>query len=414
MIKAALYRFFLVGLFMLSLSVSYAQVVVCKTCPIKTIKEGVKKAKPHEKIIVKNGVYKEHMIILDKPLTLITHEEVTIDGENKDDIIRVSADSVTIDGFKIINVGSSHTTDYSAIRVDRSSHFLIQNLELRRIFFGLMIAKSKHGTIRNVKVFGDAVQQHNSGNAIHLWHSNHILIDNNTLIKSRDGIYLEFSDDCIISNNISKENIRYGLHFMFSNNDVYNNNVFENNGAGVAVMFSKKIKMVDNHFQYNWGSASYGLLLKEINDAEIIGNTFEENTIGINVEGSNRINYKNNIFKSNGWAIKVNGACYHNAFTRNNFLYNSFDVSYNSKMNNNTFNENFWSGYTGYDLDKDGFGDIPYRPVKLFSYIVNRTPNTIILMRSLFVDIIDFSESVSPAFTPDNLMDERPLMKQVK
>jgi len=414
MIKAALYRSFLVGLFMLSLSVSYAQVVVCKTCPIKTIKEGVKKAKPHEKVIVKNGVYKEHMIILDKPLTLITQEEVTIDGENKDDIIRVLADSVTIDGFKIINVGSSHTTDYSAIRVDRSSHFLIQNLELRRIFFGLMIAKSKHGTIRNVKVFGDAVQQHNSGNAIHLWHSNHILIDNNILIKSRDGIYLEFSDDCIISNNISKENIRYGLHFMFSNNDEYNNNVFENNGAGVAVMFSKKIKMVDNHFQYNWGSASYGLLLKEINDAEIIGNTFEENTIGINVEGSNRINYKNNIFKSNGWAIKVNGACYNNAFTRNNFLYNSFDVSYNSKMNNNTFNENFWSGYTGYDLNKDGFGDIPYRPVKLFSYIVNRTPNTIILMRSLFVDIIDFSESVSPAFTPDNLMDERPLMKQVK
>src|SRR5690554_2921221 len=119
MIKAALYRSFLVGLFMLSLSVSYAQVVVCKTCPIKTIKEGVKKAKPHEKVIVKNGVYKEHMIILDKPLTLITQEEVTIDGENKDDIIRVLADSVTIDGFKIINVGSSHTTDYSAIRVDR-------------------------------------------------------------------------------------------------------------------------------------------------------------------------------------------------------------------------------------------------------------------------------------------------------
>ena len=291
---------------------------------------------------------------------------------------------------------------------------MIQNLELRAIFFGIMLAKSKHGTIRNVKVSGDAVQQHNSGNAIHLWHSNHILIDNNLLFKSRDGIYLEFSDDCVISNNISKENIRYGLHFMFSNNDIYKNNTFENNGAGVAVMFSKKIKMYDNHFQYNWGSASYGLLLKEINDAEIIGNTFEENTIGINVEGTNRINYKNNTFKRNGWAVKVKGACYENIFTHNNFLYNSFDVSYNSRMNNNTFNENFWSGYTGYDLDKDSFGDIPYRPVKLFSYIVNRTPNTIILMRSLFVDIIDFSESVSPAFTPDNLKDERPLMKQVK
>ena len=36
-------------------------------------------------------------------------------------------------------------------------------------------------------------------------------------------------------------------------------------------------------------------VLKEINDAEIIGNTFEENTIGINIEGSNRINIKTTI-----------------------------------------------------------------------------------------------------------------------
>jgi len=404
----------LIVLFSVNISTGVSQIVVCKTCPIKTIKDGIKQAKPHQKVTVKSGVYKEHLIIIDKPITLFTNEKATIDGENIDNIIQVFADSVTIDGFKIIHVGSSHTTDYSAIRVDKASNFLIQNLELREIFFGIMLAKSKHGTIRNVKVFGDAVQQHNSGNAIHLWHSNHVLIDNNTLIQSRDGIYLEFSDDCIISNNVSKENIRYGLHFMFSNRDEYRNNTFENNGAGVAVMFSKKITMIDNRFRYNWGSASYGLLLKEINDAEIIGNTFEKNTVGINVEGSNRINYKNNEFKSNGWAIKVNGACYNNIFKHNNFLYNSFDVSYNSKMNNNKFDENFWSGYTGYDLDKNGFGDIPYRPVKLFSYVVNRTPNTIILMRSLFVDLIDFSESVSPAFTPDNLMDERPLMKQVK
>lgn len=414
MIKAALYQLFLIAFFAMSLSTSFSQIEVCKTCPIKTIKEGIKQAKPHQKVIVKAGVYKEHQIIIDKPLTLITKEKATIDGENKNDIIQVLADSVTIDGFKIIHVGSSYTSDFAAIRVDRSAHFLLQNLELRKIFFGIYIAKSKDGIIRNNKVLGDAVHEHNSGNAIHLWHSNHILIDNNLLVKSRDGIYLEFVDDCIISNNISKENIRYGLHFMFSNRDEYRNNTFENNGAGVAVMFSKKINMHDNHFQYNWGTASYGLLLKEINDAEITGNTFQENTIGINVEGSNRINYKNNTFKSNGWAVKVKGACYDNKFTRNNFLYNSFDVSYNSRMNNNTFNENFWSGYTGYDLNKDSFGDIPYRPVKLFSYVVNRTPNTIILMRSLFVDIIDFSESVSPAFTPDNLMDERPLMKQVK
>jgi nitrous oxidase accessory protein len=200
---------------------------------------------------------------------------------------------------------------------------------------------------------------------------------------------------------------------MFSNNDIYEDNEFTNNGAGVAVMFSKKIKMLNNVFKENWGTASYGMLLKEINDAEIKGNTFEKNTIGINIEGSNRINYMNNNFINNGWAIKVRGACYSNKFIGNNFLYNSFDISYNSNINDNTFDKNYWSNYTGYDLDKNGIGDVPYRPVKLFSYIVNRTPETIILLRSLFIDIIDFSEKVSPVFTPDNLMDNHPLIKKI-
>ena len=263
-------------------------------------------------------------------------------------------------------------------------------------------------------MIGDAIEEYNSGNGIQLWYSHHIEIENNYVEHVRDGIYLEFSDDCLIKNNVSALNIRYGLHFMFSNDDTYQDNTFENNGAGVAVMFSKKIKMFNNVFKENWGTASYGMLLKEINDAEIIGNTFEENTIGINIEGSNRIVYKHNNFKHNGWAVKVRGACYDNEFTENNFLYNSFDIAYNSKVNDNTFDKNYWSNYTGYDLDKDGIGDVPYRPVKLFSYIVNRTPETIILLRSMFIDIIDFSEKVSPVFTPDNLLDNHPLIKKAQ
>ena len=95
----------------------------------------------------------------------------------------------------------------------------------------------------------------------------------------------------------------------------------------------------------------------------------------------------------------------------NNFLHNAFDLSYNSKVNDNRFYRNYWSSYTGYDLDKDGLGDVPYRPVKLYSYIVNRSPETILLLRSLFMDIIDFSERVSPVFTPDDLQDDAPLLK---
>lgn len=399
---------------LLLVNTTFAQSIeVCKTCPISTLKEGIAQAKDFDTIVVKKGTYKEHNVIVNKPLTIIGKNYPVIDGESQGEIITVISDHVTVDGLFIINVGNSYTSDYAAIRVKNSKNFLIQNLVLEKLFFGIYIEKSRDGKVFHNKIIGDAVEEYNSGNGIQLWYSKNIEIEHNFVQHVRDGIYLEFSDFCTIKNNVSSLNVRYGLHFMFSNDDVYQDNVFENNGAGVAVMFSKRIEMYNNIFKENWGTASYGLLLKEINDGEIEGNTFTNNTIGINVEGSNRINYKKNTFENNGWAIKVKGACYTNIFTENNFLYNSFDVAYNSKVNDNEFDKNYWSSYTGYDLDKDGIGDIPYRPVKLFSYIVNRTPETIILLRSMFIDIIDFSEKVSPVFTPDDLLDNNPQMKKL-
>lgn len=386
---------------------------VCGTCNISTLKDAINQAKDFDTIFIKKGSYKEHNILIDKPLTIIGENYPVIDGELKGEIITIISDNVTVDGLYIINVGTSYTEDYAAIRVRKSKNFVIQNVVLEKLFFGIYIEKSRDGKVFHNKIIGDAVEEYNSGNGIQLWYSKNVEIELNYVEHVRDGIYLEFSDDCLIKNNVSAENLRYGLHFMFSNNDIYQDNTFENNGAGVAVMFSKRIKMYNNIFKENWGTASYGMLLKEINDAEIIGNTFEDNTIGINIEGSNRITYKRNNFKNNGWAIKVRGACYTNQFLENNFVYNSFDIAYNSKINDNVFDRNFWSNYTGYDLDKNGIGDVPYRPVKLFSYIVNRTPETIILLRSMFIDIIDFSEKVSPVFTPDNLLDNNPLTKQI-
>ena len=395
-----------------SLMLCAETIPVCSECEVKSIIVGVNSASDFDTLLIKKGTYKEFNIIINKPLTLLGEDYPIIDGEDQGEIIRIISDNVTVDGLFIINVGTSYTTDYAAIRVVKSDNYLIQNVVLEKLFFGIYLEKSNNGKVYNNKIIGDAVDEYNSGNGIQLWYSKNVLVENNIVQHVRDGIYLEFSDNVSIKNNRSTDNLRYGLHFMFSNDDVYTDNVFENNGAGVAVMFSKRIKMIGNTFRKNWGTAAFGMLLKEINDAEIRGNTFEENTIGISIEGSNRIQYSNNNFIKNGWAVKVLGACYTNTFTKNNFLYNSFDISYNSKLNDNVFNQNYWSDYTGYDLDKNGVGDIPYRPVKLFSYIVNKTPETIVLLRSLFMDIIDFSEKVSPVFTPDNLLDANPLMNK--
>jgi len=406
-------KYFVLLFLFLSASIHANTINVCKSCTIKTIKEAINLAQNGDSIVVKEGIYKEHGIIINKTIHLIGKNNPVLDGEHKETILKVTSDNFSIEGFTLINVGQSYTKDFAAILVSRSKHFSIKNNIFDKVFFGMLIEKSHYGEIINNKVSSNAIDESSSGNGIHLWHCSHMKVQNNKVSGLRDGIYFEFVKNSIISNNISENNIRYGLHFMFSNNNEYTNNEFRNNGAGVAVMFSKYIIMRNNVFHYNWGMASYGLLLKEIYDAQIENNTFEQNTIGINVENCSRIDYTKNKFIRNGWALKFSGGCYKNVFENNSFMYNAFDLSYNSKLNSNRFEKNYWSDYTGYDLDKDGIGDVPYRPVKLFSYIVNRTPEALVLLRSLFVDIINFSEKVSPVFTPDNLTDSKPLMKAI-
>ncbi|WP_411894213.1 nitrous oxide reductase family maturation protein NosD [Winogradskyella sp. A2] len=396
------------------LAAAKTRTVCAVGCDFTSIQKAVDSANNGDDIFIKAGLYNEsNIIIYKKSLHIVGEEGTIIDTQNNGYGFSVEATDITIKNLVIKNIEVSYTKEYAAILLFKSYDFVIENVTVENAFFGFLIQKSKDGKIHNNTISGEGKAEADSGNAIHLWHCENVKITNNDVRRMRDGIYLEFGNSSYISDNYSTENMRYGLHFMFSNNNTYENNIFEANGAGVAVMFSKKIKMFSNIFKKNWGTASYGILLKEINDAELKHNIFEDNTIGINADGTNRITYTENTFTNNGYAIKVHGACYENNYTRNNFLYNSFDLSYSGKLNDNKFENNYWSNYTGYDLNKDGIGDIPYRPVKLFSYLVNRTPESIVLLRSLFIDIIDFSEKVSPVFTPENLIDNNPLMAQV-
>ena len=387
---------------------------VCPKCPINTIAQAIAKAKKGDTIIVQKGTYPENNILLDKPLTLIGKDRPIINGQFKGSILKIQADSITIKGFRLANVPFKATEEQAAILLDKSKKFLIEDNIMDQVCFGVLLRKGRDGIIKNNKISSNATQQYNSGNAIHLWSCKNIKIIGNEAANCRDGIYIQFSSKSYIEGNYCYKNLRYGLHFMFSDDNEYYRNKFSENGAGAAVMFSKRVKMVGNTFQDNWGPSSYGLLLKELYDSELVGNTFYRNTIGINGENCTRMKYNENTFTENGWGIRIRGGCYQNDFWDNNFFNNTFDVAYDNNVNDNKFRSNYWSDYTGYDLNKDGVGDVPYRPVKLFSYISNRTPESIVLLRSLFIDIMNFSEKVAPVFTPENLIDETPRMEPVK
>jgi len=389
-------------------------IAVCDTCSINSIQAAINIAAKGDTITIEGDSFTENDIKIDKPLYIKGINYPIIDGNSSRDteIFIIQADSVTIDGLQIQNVGPSFIKDLAAIRVKRKKQFRIINNKILGSMFAIYLEYADSGIVQSNEIIGTEKNVLSAGNGIHAWYCNDLEIIGNKVDQQRDGIYFEFVKNSIILQNTCTNNLRYGLHFMFSNFDEYNFNTFINNGAGVAVMFSNNISMRNNKFTDNWGGSSYGLLLKEIYDADIEYNKFIRNSIGIRVEGSTRINYKYNDFLSNGWAIKIAGGCYDNYINANNFLSNSFDLALESDVNNNILEGNYWSTYSGYDLNKDGIGDVPHRPVELFNYIVNQTPEATILLRSLFLELLNLSEKVTPIFTPVNVIDKIPVMEK--
>ena len=132
------------------------------------------------------------------------------------------------------------------------------------------------------------------------------------------------------------------------------------------------------------------------------------------MEACEDIKISRNNFENNGWAIRVLANCINSAFCLNNFSANSFDVSTNGSLNLNHFEQNYWDKYEGYDLNKDGIGDIPYRPISLYAQIMEQIPQSVMLMRSFIVNLMDKVERSIPSVTPESVKDLQPRMKQWK
>jgi nitrous oxidase accessory protein len=378
-----------------------------------TITAALKAAEDRDHLVIRGGSYREGPLAVTRPLTLSGEGWPELDGEGEHPILVIAADSVTVRGLVLRNSGVSHLQDHAAIRVERVRGCVIENNRLLDNFFGVYLARTQGCRVAGNLVRSHGTRESSTGNAVHLWNAEDVLIEDNRLVGHRDGIYLEHSNRIVIRRNLSERALRYGLHFMFSNQLVFEGNTFRENGAGVAVMYSADLRVTGNRFEDNRGSAAYGLLLKEIKDARLERNHFAGNTVALHMDGSLRNELRRNTFMRNGWAARVMSNSRDNLFTDNNFVENSFDVSTNSRQNHNTFSGNFWSRYSGYDLSGDGYGDVPHRPVRLFALIVERTPSALVLLRSAFVDLLDAAERVFPVLTPETLVDERPRMKEV-
>lgn len=381
--------------------------------PSGTLTAAIARAHNGDVIRIQAGTYAEPMIVVDKQETLVGEGWPVLDGQGTHQIMSVTADDVTVQGFVFRNVGTSFVEDRAALKVTKARGCVIADNRLERVFFGIYLAAANDCRITNNVITGTGTTEASAGNGIHLWTSNRIHIEGNHISGQRDGIYFEFVRESEVLGNTSEHNLRYGLHFMYSDDCRYVDNVFRANSAGVAVMMTKRVTMAGNRFESNWGSASYGLLLKEVYDVRLERNRFIRNTVGILADGANRIDAEHNEFRRNGWALKLLASTDEGRFRANNFIGNTFDVATNNRESTNELAGNYWDAYRGYDLDHDGVGDVPFHPVRLFSLLVQTNESSLILLRSVFVSLLDAAERAIPTLTPQALVDRSPMMHPI-
>jgi len=386
-------------------------IVVDPAGPVRTLTAALALARPGDRIEVQRGTYREPMIVVGGRVE-ITGEGGPVFEGGAHSTFEVTADSVVIRGLILQHVLPSATEDRAAVLLRDVRGCRIEDNEIRGAFFGIYVMRSTNCVIAGNRLRGPRGAGSASGNGIHVWQSSGMIVRDNTVMGHRDGIYFEFVRAAEVADNLVVENSRYGLHFMRSDSCSYAGNRFERNGAGVAVMYSTGVVMAGNRFERNRGGSAYGLLLKEISDAVVRRNRFSGNTVGLYLEDSNRNLVEGNTFRGNGWAVKVLANASDNRFTGNLFEGNSFDASTNSRTASSSFDHNWWDRYRGYDLDRDGLGDVPYSPVRLFSLVAEQHKPALILLRSPFVDLLDAAERLMPMLTPEALADRHPLMRR--
>lgn len=379
-----------------------------------SISAALHKAKAKDEILIYGKkIYKERLVI-QKPITLKGVGAPIIDGGQRGDVIKVNADNVTIEGLQIQNSARSSQVDYCGVHVKDAQFVTVRNCVFRKNQFSVMFQNCKNGLIANNNISSNITYNPIMGNAVHCWKSDNMHITGNNIGHNRDGIYLEFVNNSHIDHNTVSGCARYGLHFMFSHFNVYNSNRFNHNQAGVAVMFAHNVEMINNTFEFNRGTSSYGLLIKELQYSTIKWNRFLDNTVGLLIDGGSDLNVHHNVIKNNGWGMRLISASTNDTIRHNNFLGNTFDMTTNVSYNRNNVNGNYWDKYEGYDLNKDGSGDVPFHPLSLFSMLAEQNENVLFFFHSFLMNLLDATEKVLPSITPDNYVDNYPHMNPYK
>jgi nitrous oxidase accessory protein len=372
-------------------------------------------AQPGDTIFVPAGIYKGNLFI-DKKLALIGRDWPVIRGEGRGSVLVIAADSCTVKGLVVERSGKMLVDEDSGILITSHGN-VVEGNRLRDILFGIYLLHANGNVVIYNRIAGrKELELGERGSGIHIWNSQRNRFIGNVITDSRDGFYIQNANFTYLERN-EVFGVRYGVHYMYADSNVFWLNRFYDNVAGAAIMYSRDIVLRRNSFVHNRGFASFGILFQDCRNCVADSNIIADNVVGMFFEASTNNLLRHNIIAQNDVALQMFQNSEHNTFAENDFIDNLNPLSLVGKQTMTHWHENgkgnYWSTYDGYDLDHDGIGDIPMKIQNAFDYLEGRHPNLRLYLYSPAAQALAVAAKAFPIIEINREADAYPLMRPV-
>jgi nitrous oxidase accessory protein len=414
-----------------------------------TVQEILDRASDGDTVVLKPGEHRGPVRILHR-VTLLGEPGAVLTGPGKGSVVTVSAPGAVVRGLTIRGSGMDPEAMDAGVFVESTATgAVVEENKIEGNLYGIYLHGAENAIARKNEILGlEEVRVNEAGNGVSVWNATGAKVLDNDIRYGRDGIFSITSKRNDFSRNRFRD-LRFAIHYMYTNDSQITDNVSVGNTVGFAIMFSHRLKVSgnvsdgdrDHGFLFNYANGSQitnNMVLGRLQSGErwatsgmrtkdsrehVVPETSEPRiemtgarpgpTKCVFIYNANQNRFAGNWFEGCEIGIHFTAGSERNELVNNAFLNNRNQVKYVGTRYldwSKGDRGNYWSDNPAFDLNGDGIGDSAYRPNDLIDKVLWTAPQAKVLTNSPAVQVIRWAQAQFPALLPGGVVDSHPLM----